>query len=506
MYFLENFFKSIFSSYQISREYESDNIFETEVLSSSILTINPEILQESLAFLSSRDTFVCTTTFGDSDPISFYSEKPKISEFVNDLVKEYEHQVDEPIHTKVTINKRILNGHCTIYSLKAFTNTLKSLSGTQFFSIFSRAYSTNDFIIFNVYDLEITFRTPTILFTSIDNNITSQFNEPRILYMDNFRSVCFHTSNESIKLTPLDFILEKSTSIPLEIQEIFNFYAAILSIIYLFDITDLKDNKLLFKINGYKSIKGEVDLSSLSTEDNKESNEEYLEIFKWVYNGGNLNDKIGLARNIISLHFSKLGEMILYGYPFQSIRSSYKVYEKQNINRYIEIRNKISDQLIDFNNRANKIVETFASGFQRSALTLISFYISALVIRVLSKGDFKNIFSFDTTILSLVFILGSFIYYLVSQWEINEQRKRFINSYLNVKQRYNDLLEENDIKLILNNDKDFNEDLSFIDNKKKVYSYMWLSLLCILLLSTLFLFGIYTLNQILDNVITKFHF
>ena len=37
--------------------------------------------------------------------------------------------------------------------------------------------------------------------------------------------------------------------------------------------------------------------------------EEYFEIYKWVYNGGNLNDKIGLARNIISLHFLKKGEL-----------------------------------------------------------------------------------------------------------------------------------------------------------------------------------------------------
>src|SRR5690606_13634802 len=110
-------------------------------------------------------------------------------------------------------------------------------------------------------------------------------------------------------------------------------------------------------------------------------------------------------------------------------KSSFKVYEKQNIKQYIEIRNKISDQLLDFNNRANKIVETFASGFQKSTLALISFYLSAIVIRVLSKGDFVNIFSLDATILSLTFLSGSIIYYCVSRWEIKEQRTRFVNSY-----------------------------------------------------------------------------
>jgi hypothetical protein len=506
MHFLDNFLKGIFSEYKILREYENDCICEIEYSSSEMILVNPEILEKSLSFLSSRDTFVCTVTFGESDPISYYSDKPKTTEFIKELAKEYEHQMDESIHSKITITKQIIDGHCTIYSLKSFTNTLKSLTGSQCFSIFSRIFSKNDFIIFNVNDLDITFKTSTIQFTSLENKTIFQPQEARNIYIESFQSACFHSNNDTINLTPVDFILEEESYIPIEVQELFNLYAAILSIIYLFDITNLQGNKLDFKINGYKSIKGEVDLLSFKAESNKESNCEYIEIFKWVYKGGNINDKIGLARNIISLHFSKNGELNLHGYPFQSIRSSYKVYEKQNINRYIEVRNKISDQLLDFNNRANKIVETFASGFQKSALTLTSFYISALVIRVLSKGDFKNIFSFDTTILSLVFILGSFIYYLVSQWEISEQRKRFINSYFNLKQRYNDLLEENDIKLILNNDKDFNEDLSFIDNKKKIYSRMWLSFLSILFISTLVLFAIYTINQILDSFITKYIF
>ena len=194
------------------------------------------------------------------------------------------------------------------------------------------------------------------------------------------------------------------------------------------------------------------------------------------------------------------------GNPFQSIQSSFKVYEKQNIKQYIEVRNKISDQLLDFNNRANKVIETFASGFQKSALALISFYISAIVIRVLSKGDFVNVFSIDATLLSIAFIGGSFVYYRVAKWEVIEQRKRFVDSYTHLKERYTDLLEKDDIKRILNDDKEFNADIAFINNKLKAYSNLWKWFLGILLIVTLLLFCTYSLSQLFDTFFWTFLF
>ncbi|QXV66537.1 hypothetical protein INP83_05485 [Mucilaginibacter sp. 21P] len=180
-----------------------------------------------------------------------------------------------------------------------------------------------------------------------------------------------------------------------------------------------------------------------------------------------------MARNIISLHLDNSKGIEIIGNPFQSIQSSYKVYEKQNIKQYIEIRNKISDQLLTFHDRANKIVESFASGFQKSALALISFYISAIIIKLIGKPVFKDIFTIDSTILSSVFICFSYIYYRIALWEVKEQRKRFIGSYKNMKQRYLDLLDVEDIKRILNDDKEYYADLSFLDDKQQKYANLW---------------------------------
>jgi succinate-acetate transporter protein len=502
MSFLGDFIKYLFPTYHILKEYENDNIFEADIESNSFVPNSLDLIEDSLSFLQSNDKLVCTVNFGNADPISYYSDKTELSEYINRLKDEFLHQEEEPITIKITIIKLIIDGQCNIYDLGIFTKTLKSLNVSQFFAVFTRAFSSNNFIVFSVYGLDVPFNTSNIYFTTVKNSYLLKVLEPRATHIENFQSLCHYSNSEYHRLSPVDFKFNESSNIQKEIYEIFTYYSVILSIIYLFDITTLHDNKLEYKINGYKTINGSVNLSDIRIEPTKE----YFDIFKWVYTGGNLNDKLGLARNIVSLHFAKIGELDLQGYPFQSIQSSYKIYEKQNINRYIEIRNKISDQLLDFNNRANKIVDSFAVGFQKSALALISFYISAIVIRVLSKGEFVNIFSLDTAVLSIAFIFGSFVYYLVSLWEIKEQRKRFVNSYNNLKLRYTDLLEENDIKRILNQDKEFNEDIIFIDSKRKIYSIMWLCFLLLLFISTLFLFMTFTFSHLSESLLFKLLF
>ena len=129
-----------------------------------------------------------------------------------------------------------------------------------------------------------------------------------------------------------------------------------------------------------------------------------------------------------------------------------------------------------------------------------------IAIKVLGKGEFTSIFSVDASILSLSFLLGSLIYFWVSRWELKEQRKRFISSYNNLKIRYTDLLDKDDINRILNNDKEFNEDVEFIDKKKRIYSIMWIAIVSILGLTTIFLFICYNLNQIFETYLFRLLF
>ncbi|WKW45472.1 hypothetical protein P3875_06685 [Myroides sp. JBRI-B21084] len=502
MKFIDEFIKTLFPDYSVKNSTENIQELKASLKASLFQTVEKELLESKFTFLQDRDSIHIAVTFGESDPIILNSSKIDFEGFIKGLEQEALHLDGEVISIVVTIRKTVKDSSWTIYDFQCFVSTLNGYDVSQFFQIFSKLFELGQFFRLKIFGLKKAFYTSSIRFEPLSEDTSVQENLKRIEIFDYFKAQCHFGNVEQFCLVPSDFKLILKDEDQSELNELMNRYANLISIIFLFDITSIIGNSIEFKINGYKSIKGTSDVAKLHLQEF----DEYYNIFEWVYNGGNLTDKIGLSRNIISLHFRTAGELNLTGNPFQSVKSSFKVYEKQNIKQYIEIRNKISDQLLDFNNRANKIVETFASGFQKSTLALISFYISAIVIRVLSKGDFVNVFSLDATILSLAFLSGSLIYYCVSRWEIKVQRTRFVNSYENLKKRYTDLLESDDIKKILNNDTEFQQDLDFIDKKRKAYSRMWFTVVVLLASSTLFLFITYNLTQLSDTLIYKLIF
>lgn len=499
---INNFIRCFFQSYSVITVFENDARFFCKIEATRYTPKSTPEITESMRFVEIRDEFHFQITFGDADAIGLESKPSDIEQSLMALKTESSQQEGEPIVAEISIRKIKDNNSIVIYDISAYLEVLEKLPLEMALGSFERAFAGANHLYFEVREFNQTVNTSNITFSDTNKARTPTPTVDRLKSIEQVKLLCHHASGEQ-KLSPDDFRIVSSESgdIPDKLKRLFDHYSDLLSVTYLFDITSLNEDELEFKIHGYKTIKGIVNLknSTLSR------NSEYFEIYKWVYSGGNLNDKIGLARNIISLHFKNVGELELHGSPFQSIQSGYKVYEKQNIKQYIELRNKISDQLLDFNLRANKIIETFASGFQKSALALITFYISAITIKVLGKGDgeFINIFTLDATILSLTFLTGSAIYYFVSRWEVKIQRRRFIASYNNLKERYTDLLDVEDIKRILNDDKEFDQDVRFIDSKLRNYSFMWWSFILILLFSTLFLFVTYNISEIIKVPLTR---
>jgi len=471
-------------------EYENDLEYSLRLTSSVYIPLDLTRVQDSYRFLQDGDTLSFTLTFGNAEPITFQSSSSEFGLFKNLLDSEYIHQEGESIAIDLTINKSQNSNKISIYHFDTFISNLEQLTAEQAFAIFDRILSRGDSITFYVFNLSNSFSTESLHFLSPGSSSTINDFTLRQALLDSSTSVSNYTNSNIHRLLPGDFALVTPESQFPKLKNIFNRFSTLLSVLYLFDITSLEGNVLKYKLNGYKSISGKVDVTSFL----EDTHHEYYEIYKWVFTGGNLNDKVGLARNIISLHLANSGSLGLNGEPLASIQSGFKVYEKQNIKQYIEIRNRISDQLLDFNNRANKVIETFAGGFQKSSLALITFYFSAIAIKVFGKGDFENVFSPDITLLSITFIVGSFLYFLIARWEVIAQRTRFVNSYTNLKARYTDILVSADINRILNNDKEYTEDLKFINDKLCIYTLLWLIILGLLLIVTFCLYFSYILS------------
>jgi hypothetical protein len=465
---------------------ESRETFEEVFIKLSTDTfkeLNASAFNRSLQFINPRDKLNLSFIVGENDPVDYYSEGDA-DEFVSEVQRKLSNRDDEEIEIIITINKTISKGVLSIYYYEAFLDFLDQCNLAGLLYTFSRGVKNQQFLICEFQTDEKFTVTSSIGFVNKGGFGTPPLIE-RVSKIDKAKSVCYNNFLNEYVLIPEDFFIHNSDCE--RMKRIFNLLAVVSSIVFLYDISNITDNILEYRLNGYKSITAKIDFFEIKPE----QADQYSKIYKWVYDSGNFIDKIGLARNIISLHLENIKLCELKGDPFQSIQSSYKIYEKQNIKQYIEVRNKISDQLLGFYDRANKVTETFAAGFQKSAMALITFFISAIALKLLNKDKLIEVFTFDASILSSVFIGCSVIYFCIARWEVKFQQERFSKNYQNLKSRYSDLLDSNDIQRILNNDCEFNDDLDFIKSKAKKYTIMWILFLCILLITTWGLYFFY---------------
>lgn len=483
-----DFINALFPNFNITDCFEDDLSY---TLNGTAKEINHQKL-EYQNWLASTDRLTLSITI-DDEPYSFYSEQSNWDIFSELSEDDY----TEDFNIELIINKQNVDHTLRIYDLDCFVKTLTQRGFSAAYTIFQRAFNSGLQLHIQVLGVNDTLQTDTISFTPIEQPFKVNLYFDRLQRIERKNSLSVYNNTSHYDLTPEDFNLTDSYAENYPgLYTLFSTLKLILSITYLFDLAIINQIPMRFQLNGYKTFSWEIDPNNAICN----STQCYYKIYQWVFNGGNLTDKIGLARNIISLNFVNSQKLEIRDETYQSILSSYKVYERQNIKQYIEIRNKISDQLLDFNSRANKIVEGFAGSFQKSALTVVTFYSSTIVIRVLSKGDFTNLFNYNTLILSLSFLILSLIYFFVARWDVQQLKHRFISSYNNLKLRYTDLLDEADISRILNNDKEFNEDINFIAQKVKWYSRMWVAFVLVLMITTITLYFM----ELTNTMIIKF--
>ena len=414
------------------------------------------------------------------DSITFNSNSlTKIDDFISDLNSLIKTSDEETITIYLNISKVVKDSVLSIYKLDKFIEFLSSKTLSQLSNIFNKLIN-NQYIKFESFDSqEISFNTSSIFFynqnksdqITIDSNILDK----RSKLLEKQHSNCHFANASEYQLIPEDFYFRTESSIE-ELNNIFKKLSVSLSMIYIFDVTSIKaeNDTFHFKLNGNKTITNQIPFKDFKTDCYKS----YFEIYKWAYGDGSLSDKLGLARNIITLHIKNNNLFEISNNILSSIKSGYKIYLKQNVKQYIEVKNKISDYLFDFSQKANKIVDSFSDSFKKSSFAIFSL----ILARLFGKDKLSSFFTQDMVYVAYIFIGISFLYWFASIFELHNNKKRYLISYENIKQRYNDLLEPEDLNNIFNEDKDHKENLKFICKQGWIYSVAWLGSIIILLL------------------------
>lgn len=299
-------------------------------------------------------------------------------------------------------------------------------------------------------------------------------------------SQCTFNNFSDFKFTPDEFYLfDNPKDNPLLL--LFEKLHFIFLIIYMFDSTEITKNQFKTKLSGYITLKHELNFKKLDISSVKV----YRNIYRWIYSEVNkIEDKIGITRNILSMYIDEK-DLDIKMDAYSSILSANETYIKGNINKYIEIRNKVHEQLEQLSNRVNGSLEAFYSNFQKTIFVFISFYLSIFVIRTYAKIDVEDIFNKQLTYMALGLLGLSFVFMIFSNWILNLEKKRIKAKYDDVKERASDVLVSQDIEKLLKDDKEYKSEIKFLNKRRVLYIVLWVL--------TLFIFGFvlaYTSNHI----------
>ena len=258
---------------------------------------------------------------------------------------------------------------------------------------------------------------------------------------------------------------------PVYLKKYFSKISLIYCLIYISDSSEIRENEIKLLISGSKTIKTTITFPNI----NEELLSHYYTIYSWIYSEKNkIEDKIALSRNILTSYLNN-DSLIIDNSVFSSILSSNQIYIKGNISRYFEVRGKILDQIEQTVNDVNKSINSFVSNFQKSIFVFLSFFLSVFIFKVVNKTNLDKIFTKETTYLGLGFLGVSFLFFIASLLVIYLEKRRLNKRYKNVKTRYEDVLIKEDIKKILNEDSEFNDEVNHLDNRVFVYSALWVS-------------------------------
>ena len=165
-----------------------------------------------------------------------------------------------------------------------------------------------------------------------------------------------------------------------------------------------------------------------------------------------LLDKMELIRNVFSIHCKYSSILDIDKTTFESIKSNYKIYLRKNIDKYIELKNKVIEFMITASKTTNDIIMEFIDCLKKNIATFITFIIGTILANILSDTPLDNIFTNDIIAICCWILIGSLFYLIISVKELNFKKERYSKEYESLKKSYKDILDKDDIDEIFNKD------------------------------------------------------
>lgn len=268
----------------------------------------------------------------------------------------------------------------------------------------------------------------------------------------------------------------------------------LLAACYVADLSGVEKSQWRIRISGFKTLASESNRAKVKDlEFDEQSAGQWFYIYDWCYTGGYTSDRLVIARNIISLNCPDYKHLKLNASTLGAIKSNFKIFEQDNVRQYIKVRNDVSKDLLDLQDRINCMVEGFTGDFRKSVVGLGTFFLTAVVVRVVAGGHWTGAFSNELVGLSFLFIALSAAILVYSRLSLDKKEKLYSKHYGQLRERYKPLLSKEEADKIFE-DSDPNilgTHNNYIQWQKKRYTWIWA---LTLVTFTVFLFLVWCYN------------
>lgn len=265
-------------------------------------------------------------------------------------------------------------------------------------------------------------------------------------------------SNSGIDLrevTPEDFYIQEIVGFEKE-RLLFDRVCLQLSYMYIANNIRSKGEQITCRFLGYKPVEINLEIQEINVDIGTLSN--IYRVYEWVYGEGNVSDKGGITRNILSLYLEQSNYYNLKEDVYSYVQSCNELYIKENVQRYIEIKQNVIVIIRDLNQKFIELSDSFKGKISKNLLGLLSFFFTTIILNTIATGNVDNIFRGDIAMLSYAYLMISVVYLGLSLWDYFKCVKRYEELYSRQKQLYQDLLVKGDIEELFLNDKPFETD------------------------------------------------
>lgn len=377
-------------------------------------------------------------------------------------------ELEDKIYFSFKIDKKISTTNY-ILSLDSFKKYLTSLSVEDSLEKWDFITESTQKTFFCFWENVNAFTSESLVFHNVNEPFYSSdslFERDKII--EKRDKVSYFKNSKNSNLVPNDF---NFSQINFEgYKDYFDSLKIVLLTIFISDSSVVESESLTYRLKGYKLISEKKIVSTI----NMSRIDEIYNIYSWAYGDGSFIDKIGLARNIITIHSKENSIFNIEDGTMNSLSSGYDIYLKDNIKQYIDIKNKLSEFIMSQSDKAIEITKSMYNNFKVIIWTFITFFIANFISKIFSLVGTDIKFSNQALIVSFVFTLISICYLILSWREVTSDTKNLVDRFDLIEERYKDLLNEMDLKKALNKDKIIEQQKKAIKTKRNMYAAFWM--------------------------------